>query len=165
MSNVDYRQLMNHFEQLRAKRQAEFRKEMEGIEETIAGLRKMLSSQPQGALFDINPRQVTANPVGKYAGLSVRWAILNLLSEDVDGPLPTSKIAELLTIGGITSQGETFTSNVSAVISDMKNKKHEVESTASGYQLTDTGRVAWDAIKQTHRYANRVSASASVLPV
>jgi hypothetical protein len=164
MSDVNYRMLLNHFEEQRIKRNAEFRKEMEGIEETISGLRKMLANQPQAPLFSENPRS-DASAVGKYAGLSVRWAILNLLAEDREAPMPTSAIAEALRIGGITSNSQNFTSNVSAVISDMTNKKLELESTDSGYRLTETGRRAWEAIKHTHQYATRLSSTASMRPV
>jgi hypothetical protein len=110
-------------------------------------------------------RQVVASAAGKYAGISVRWSILNLLAEDSDGPLPTAKIAEALVIGGIISSSQNFTSNVSAVVSDMPNKKLELESTDSGYQLTDRGRAAWEAIKHTHQYINRASAAAFLRPV
>jgi hypothetical protein len=160
MNNLDYRELLNHFEGQRTRRQAEFKKEMEGIEETISGLRKMLANQPQAPLFDVNPRAI-ASAVGKYAGLSVRWAILNLLAEDREAPMPTAAIAETLRAGGITSNSQNFTSNVSAVISDMTNKKQELEPTDSGYRLTETGRKAWDAIKHTHQYVNRFASIAS----
>ncbi len=159
MDKVDYSELLRHFEGQRTIRQQEFKKEMEGLEETISGLRKMLANQQP--LLPLRPRVIT-NP--QYAGMSVRWAILNLLAEDSDGPMPTSMIAEALTVGGVTSSSQNFTSNVSAVISVMTNTRHELESTASGHRLTEGGKRAWEAIKHTHQYINRVSPSASALP-
>jgi len=158
MNNVDYGELLRHFEEQRTKRQEEFKREMEGLEETISGLKKMLSRQQP--LFRPEPRVITNLP-GRYAGISVRWAVLSLLGEDSHGPLPTAKIAEALKAGGITSDSLNFTSNVSAVLSVMTNKRNEVESTESGYQLTDIGRSAWTAIKHTSQYLNRRAASAS----
>jgi hypothetical protein len=160
MNTVDYRELLAHFEEQRARRQQEFKMEMEGLEETISGLKKMLGNQ-QSTLFRPQPQIVTNQREGRYAGISVRWAILNLLGEDAVGPLPTSKIAEALTTGGITSTSQNFTSNVSAVVSDMTNKRRELESTDGGYRLTDNGRAAWDAIKRTPQYLNRSIAIAS----
>jgi hypothetical protein len=155
MNNVDYGELLKHFEGQRTKRQEEFKLEMAGLEETISGLRKMLGNQQ--SLFQSQPRVVTSQ--GKYAGISVRWAILNLLGEDSNGALSTAKIAETLKIGGITSNSQSFTSNVSAVVSDMTNKRSELESTESGYRLTERGRAAWEAIKHTPQYINRSSAA------
>ena len=159
MNNLDYRELLSHFEEQRTKRQLEFKKEMEGIEETISGLTKMLGNQHQPVSLPApHPVVTTAE---RYTGISVRWAILNLLGEDAHGPMSSAQIADTLKNGGIISNGQNFTSNVSAVISDMTNKRSELESTDSGYRLSENGRAAWNAIKHSAKYINRSSATAS----
>jgi hypothetical protein len=158
MNNSDYEKLLKDLEEQRAKREQEFKIEMEGLDEAISGLKKILGNQqpvapqPQAA--------VVTTPEGSYAGMSVRWGILNLLGEHSNGALPTARIADALKTGGITSSGQNFNSNVSAVISDMTNKRLELESTESGYRLTDNGKSAWAAIKRTPQYVNRLSVTA-----
>jgi hypothetical protein len=163
---IDFRDVLRQLEQQKIARELEFKREMEGIEETISGLRKMLASKSQPALFAVTPQHVAAIPAGKYSNMSVRWAILNLLAEDAVGPMPTGKIAEALNAGGLNSKtGKNFSSNVSAILSVMSNTRGEVESTETGFRLTPNGRAAWEAVKHTPQYANRLFASASGRPV
>jgi hypothetical protein len=163
---IDFRDVLRELEQEKIKKEADFKREMEGIEETISGLRKMLMSKSQPALFKVTPQHVAAIPAGKYSNMSVRWAILNLLAEDAVGPMPTGKIAEALNAGGLNSKsGKNFPSNVSAILSVMANTREEVESTENGYRLTPNGRAAWEGVKHTPQYANRLFANASGRPV
>lgn len=85
---------------------------------------------------------------GKYAGMGVRWAILNLLTEDADGPMAATEIANVLQLGGITSTAKNFRGNVSAVLSDMSLKRGEVEAgPEGGWQISPKGKSAWIHIK------------------
>jgi len=48
------------------------------------------------------------------------------------------------------------TGSVSAVVSDMVNKRKELEpAEESTYRLTESGRLAWAAIKHSPKYVNR----------
>ena len=99
--------------------------------------------------------------LGKYSNMSVRWAILKLLGEDTHNPMATGDVATELEKGGVTTRGQRFASIVSAVLSDMKNKKEEVETTDDGmYRLSENGRQVWEAVKNSARYLNRTSTSA-----
>jgi len=93
-----------------------------------------------------------------HAGMSVRWAILSLAGESEDGTVPrTAEVADQLKAGGINSESKNFSSNVSAVLSDMARQKRELEMTDGGnYRLTEKGRGAWEAIKRTTQYQNRL---------
>jgi len=85
-------------------------------------------------------------PSGKYAGMSVRWAILNLLAEDATAPMTTGDIAEAIRRGGIQTSGKSFSGNVSAVLSGMNHDRHEVVSGERGWAITEIGRSAWTHI-------------------
>lgn len=96
-----------------------------------------------------------------YAGMSVRWAILNLLCEHASGrPMGTAEISAALRAGGITSNAQNFTSNVSAVLSGMVNQRREIEQADNGFQVTEQGRAVWDGIKHTPQWLNRQDTAA-----
>lgn len=84
---------------------------------------------------------------GRYAGMSNRWAILQLLSEDALGPMTTGQIAEALQSGGIITSGKSFAGNVSAVLSKMLHERKEIESTFKGWKITELGKQSWIHIK------------------
>jgi hypothetical protein len=154
-SMIDHYQAVLHdLEQRRVKCQ----RELMEIEPAIAGIRKVLSEA--ASLFAGTPQQADRP---RYAGMSVRWAILNFLAEDSRGPMETAEIAQALQAGGISSKGKNFNSNVSAVLSTMARDRGEVASGPHGYALTDNGMRAWQAIKLTPQYLNRgAESSASV---
>jgi hypothetical protein len=164
---IDFREVLRQLEERKSYREVEFKREMEGIEETISGLKKMLAGQSQPPLFAITPQHVAEIPAGKFADMSVRWAILNFLAEDAVGPMPTGKIAEALEAGGLRSKsGKSFSSNVSAILSVMAKHRGEVEGIDGGFRLTQSGRSAWEAIQNTPQYASRVfSSNVSARPV
>jgi hypothetical protein len=83
----------------------------------------------------------------KYTDLSVRWAILCLLTEiNVARSIP--EIAEALCAGGIRTTARDFNNNVSAVLSQMKAKeKPEVQVFDGKWSITEVGRGAWSHIK------------------
>ncbi|MFI5087382.1 MAG: hypothetical protein ACHP7I_03225 [Terriglobales bacterium] len=136
------------------RKRAKYKADLADIEQAIGGIRKLMATN--ASLFAAMPQQ--AQPA-KYAGMSVRWAIMNFLAEDV-GNVPivdTATIAQALLNGGITSRGQNFNSNVSAVLSTMK-ERGEVEQLETGsYQLTPHGANVWHTIKLTPQYRNRVS--------
>ena len=148
--------IMEHYNavlrDIRAK-QAKYRQELAELDQAEIAIGKLLASQ--ASLFTAIPQ---SNPAARYSNMSVRWAVLNLLSEDATGPLATPEIARRLEEGGITTKGARFSSIVSAVISTMK-AKGEVEGEGT-YQLTQMGREAWQHIKITPRYMNRGLSSA-----
>jgi hypothetical protein len=142
-------------------RRSRCQNELAELDQTIGGIKKLLSST--ASLFMATPATTAASQdrivlpaAQKYAGMSVRWAILNLLAEDAPEPMRSSEIAIKLVEGGIISRGSDFAANVSAVISDMVNKRNEVErNDESAYSLSDNGRLAWAAIKHSPKYINR----------
>jgi|HubBroStandDraft_2_1064218.scaffolds.fasta_scaffold18077_3 hypothetical protein len=147
-------------------RRNRYQKELADIEQTIGGIKRIISttaslfvSTPIPASIETPLAHGDGNVVAemkKYAGMSVRWAVLRLLAEDAPGPLKTVEIAALLSSGGISSASMNFAGNVSAVVSDMVNKRKELESAEdSSYRLTDNGRAAWAAIKHSPKYVNR----------
>lgn len=142
--------------------------EQKMLSEMIANLRRFVASSGSPRLAPPQPTPfrptvaptIAAPTAGKFSGMSVRWAILYLLSE-TSGPLGTSEIAETLSKGGITSNAQRFAGNVSAVLSGMVNQRHEVEQIGSGYQITDQGRAAWEAIRRSPQWASRATPMAS----
>lgn len=140
-----YQAVLNDLEQRRQRCQ----KELAELDRAIAFMRKPL------------PPQAHSVYSGKYSNMSVRWAILNLLAEDAVAPMPTSEIAEALQKGGISSRGKSFSSNVSAVLSQMTKEREETEQVGSGYCISEHGREVWEGIKNTEQYQNRQLSSES----
>ena len=134
--------------------------ELIDLEQTISGIRKLLAKD--ASLFAQIPQSAIQSAGPKYAGMSVRWAVLKYLAEESKAPASTAVIANALRAGGQTTTGRDFVSNVSAVISGMVNKREEVEAIEGGYQITMTGRDAWAAIKMTPQYRSRHPLSSNV---
>jgi hypothetical protein len=90
----------------------------------------------------------------KYARISVRWAILDLLN-DSDG-MTTAEISEALMAGGIQTRANNFTNNVSAVLTSTMQKDHqEVEQLSDGsgkWKLTLTGVSAISYLRSTEKF-------------
>jgi hypothetical protein len=158
MSNVldNYQAVLHDLELRRSRCQ----KELIELDQTITGIRKIVSTT--ASLFMATPiagpieSTAAEEEVKRYVGMSVRWAILKLLSEYAPGPLKSSEVASFLASGGIVSKANDFTANVSAVISDMVNVRKELEPAGENdYRLTDNGRMAWAAIKHSPKYVNR----------
>jgi hypothetical protein len=133
------------------------------LDNAIASLHRLIPEEAKDALPTPTPANPPAVTVvhGKYAGMSVRWAILNLLAEDASHPMSTGGIATALQEGGITSAGKNFAGNVSAVLSDMGRVRREVTSTDSGWVITDTGKSAWAHISAKRR-GEQLTISANV---
>jgi hypothetical protein len=92
----------------------------------------------------------------KYSNMSVRWAVLKFLFASADR-FTTADISEALLSGGNKKARKV---TVSAVISDMVKKRQELtQGEDGGYQLTETGRHAWNAIVHSFKYVNRPSSA------
>ena len=91
-------------------------------------------------------------PNRRYASMSVRWAILDLLAESE--PKTTAEIAEVLIAAGVQTKAANFANNVSAVLSTtMKEQHKEVQQLPDGkWQLTENGRSAIEHIRTTPRF-------------
>jgi hypothetical protein len=158
MANVlDHYQAVLHDLELRLSRN---QKETVRLQQTIAGIRETISTT--ASLFmatpSTSPMETNAaeDESRRYVGMSVRWAVLKLLSEYAPGPLKSAEVASFLASGGIVSKGKDFTANVSAVISDMVKVRKELEPAEENtYRLADNGRLAWAAIKHSPKYVNR----------
>jgi len=132
--------------------------ELKAVEQAILGIRALLA-RDASLLVQIPQSSPGTSTAERYAGMSVRWGVLQFLAEDADGPASTAEIAAALRKGGMTTRGRDFISNVSAVISVMVNKRQELEPIAGegagSYHLTQTGHAAWSAIKMTTQYQAR----------
>jgi len=120
------------------------------IDKAISSLHRLIPEEAKEELP--TPSYATVSSAvtlrsGKYSGMSVRWAILNLLNVDATGPMGTGEIAEALLRGGITSAGKNFNANVSAVLSNMNNVRNEVQSGDTGWVVAPAGRQAWAHIR------------------
>jgi hypothetical protein len=134
------------------------------LDAMIEGMTRQLEALKTGRPISANFKPVTASDKNSadetppYANMSVRWAVLKLLAS-ADRPIGTGDIAKALEAGGVESKGQRFSSIVSAVLSDMKSKKGEVESAEDGYyRLTNQGREAWEHIEKSARYRDRGTA-------
>jgi len=89
----------------------------------------------------------------KYANISVRWAILDLL-KDSSVAMNTAEIAETLKASGIQSRAANFLNNVSAVLSSTMQREHnEVRQVNDGkWELTERGKNAIDHIRSTPKF-------------
>ena len=154
---IHYRAVLDDLQQ----RKQAYKDSIVELDRIIASMLQQLEAvAPSGSDF---PAPGNDEPVvlGEYSDMSVRWAILKLLGEDTHNPMATGDVATALEKGGVTTRGQRFASIVSAVLSDMKNKKQEVETADDGmYRLSENGRQAWEAIKNSVRYQDRPSASA-----
>lgn len=132
--------------------------EIKALDQVIAGLRHLSQNNGAAALPLTQRNGAAVEDYGedrRYVGMSVRWATLYLLSEHTSKPLRTGEIASMLKHGGLMSQAESFNANVSAVLSGMVRQRKEVEQVDEGYRLTDIGRQAWAAIKNTPQWLSR----------
>ena len=127
------------------------------LDPTIAGISKLLEGGVplQGTLpltaapAPIPIRPTVASQGRRYATVSTRWAILDLL--DRSDPMSPSDIADALLAEGIHTKAEKFANNVSAVLSDMKSPRGEVDSNGTKWEITERGRNAISHIRTTRR--------------
>lgn len=101
------------------------------------------------------PSTTPIRPALKYANLSVRWAILDLLHGST--PKATGEIAEALKAGGIPTNAANFANNVSAVLTTTMKENGEVTQVADKWELTDRGKEKIEHIKTTSKYRRGLS--------
>ncbi len=91
-------------------------------------------------------------PSLKYANMSVRWAILDLLNDSL--AMTTPEIAETLKEKGVQTKAANFANNVSAVLSTtMKDKHKEVQQLPDGkWQLNENGKNAITHIRTLPKF-------------
>jgi hypothetical protein len=92
----------------------------------------------------------------RYAYISVRWAILDLLNGS-EG-MSTAEIAEALTAGGIRTRAANFANNVSSVLTSTMQRDHgEVEALPdSKWKLTQVGLSAIRYLQTTEKFQRAI---------
>lgn len=102
----------------------------------------------------------------RYAGLSVRWAVLWHLAEVADGYMRTGEITQAIKDGGYHTDSSHFGNAVSAVLSGMRAKGElEASEDGSGYRISDAGRSTWSLIKQEPKFRSVTSTASLPLSV
>ncbi len=154
MANLEqYRAVLDDL--MKQRNQLQFR--MGEIDAAVAALRRLMPDAPSAPQPDSQATLLLASD-GRYSGMSVRWAVLALLSEDAIAPMGTGQIAEALRAGGLTSGGKSFASNVSAVLSGMKSERGEIIPSEKGWIISEKGKEAWVHIKASReRHATPVA--------
>jgi hypothetical protein len=127
---------------------SELQRQLRELDNLIAGISRIISPT--------NSVAATSPDVRKYANISVRWAILDLLSTAA-APMATADIAEALRNEGVVTKATNFTNNISAVVSStMKGVKGEVAQTSDGkWELTDRGRNSIVHIRTSTEFRRR----------
>jgi hypothetical protein len=169
MANQEKEDFMSQIEHYRAvlddlQRQRDlYHLKINEINQAIASLHRLIPDEAKQELPPVIYSNTTAvpPPPGKFSGMSVRWAILNLLSEVATGPMSTGEIAAALREGGITSGAANFAGNVSAVLSVMGKQKGEVTSVENGWVISPIGRQAWAHIR-AKRESQQLTISSNV---
>lgn len=125
--------------------------EMEEVDSLLKALRREEESLAKTSriVFPLAASQI-------YAGMSIRWSVLMYLAEHAQQPVDVGNIADALREGGIVSKAQSFNSNVSAVLSQMANKD-EVEKKGDLFYLTENGKSAWYAIRNSEKFQNRAT--------
>jgi hypothetical protein len=129
------------------------------LHNSITTLQKRLNPDALATISSSSSVTPSRPPSRKYASMSVRWAILDLLAESE--PKATAEIAEALIAAGVQTRAANFANNVSAVLSTtMKEQHHEVQQSPEGkWELTEKGRGAIEHIRTTPRFRGAMSGS------
>src|SRR5712692_8760699 len=86
---------------------AELHSKLRELDYSIASLSRRIGLTPTPTVARPALATTTAHGLGqKYAKISVRWAILHLLSENT--PMVTSDIADVLKENGVTTRAANF---------------------------------------------------------
>jgi hypothetical protein len=143
---------MANLEQYRAvlsdlmKQRTELNFKIGEIDSAVAALSRLMPNEPTPTAKD-SQQILPIAMSGRYEGMSTRWGVLALLSEDASVPLTTGEIAAALRAGGMISSAQSFAGNVSAVLSGMNHEKGEVVAGPNGWVISDKGKSAWIHIK------------------
>jgi hypothetical protein len=136
----------------------DLKKERLDIQQNLASLN--LRMRELNGSIDTLEKRINPDPFSaagrpsqqRYANISVRWAILDLLFNSK--ALLTSEIAEALKAGGVQTKAANFANNVSAVLTTtMKDRHDEVRQLPDGrWELTETGRSAIEYIRTSPKF-------------
>lgn len=130
----------------------ELQKRLHDLNHSIGTISRHLSPETPSS-----PLLISRPASSKYANSSVRWAVLDLLSDSE--PKTTAEIADALLTGGIPTKAANFANNVSAVLTTtMKETRKDVEQLPDGkWRLTESGHATIEYIrsKRDSRSANR----------
>lgn len=121
------------------------------LEQLIEGIRKNMPSKLLNALM--TTPLASTEPEERFKNMSMRWAILQYLSEVTPESRPTSDIASSLISGGFPNS-LNFNSKVSAILSQMAAKNEAVRDDQE-WKISQHGRDIWEAIKVGDKYINR----------
>jgi hypothetical protein len=113
------------------------------IDALIDGIQRHLGSTPKVSEKPNNVNNIDVEQrvesAGSLAGLSLRRAIQVVLYLSGHA-MKSSEIAAKLQARGVTSAAQSFRGNVSATLSDMRNKREEVELGEGGWTLTNIAK-------------------------
>lgn len=122
---------------------AELQKQLRDLNQTAENILKLIREDTGGQQILLLPDPASQ----RYAHMSVRWAILCLLTE-TNQALSVQDIADKLIQGGIETMATNFANNVSSVLSQMKARPNpEVEVVDGKWAISETGRSAWNHIR------------------
>ncbi len=106
------------------------------LNQFLRGLRVYL---PESATAKVGTEVTTVT--GEFSGMSTREAIKIVLQKE-NRALSSADIATFLTEGGVKSESASFRSNVSAILSVMQSRHHEVLKTPQGWILSQPSLVS-----------------------
>jgi hypothetical protein len=114
--------------------------QVESLTVAIQVLSLAAPGSSNGAAPIVEENEPTIGPVGRYVGMGYRKAILLYMADSPDRAYDTGTVSDALQAGGMTTKGVSFSSNVSATLSDMAKKYGEIEKTQDGlWKLTGAG--------------------------
>jgi hypothetical protein len=114
------------------------------IDAAVAALKRLMPDEPIAEQKIAPEQRVLGGVPGRYTGLGVRMAVLQLLSEHAIRPMRTTEMAQALLAGGITTTGKRFRGNVAAVVSEMYKKRGELTTGPNGgWMITEKGKQVW----------------------
>jgi hypothetical protein len=118
------------------------------LHHSIATLNRRISPDAPSSSSSLS----STAPSNRYAFMSTRWAILDLLADSQ--PKTTAEIAAALQAAGIQTRAAVFANNVSSVLSTtMKEQHKEVRPLPDGkWELTENGKSAIEHIRTTGRF-------------
>lgn len=105
----------------------------------LSGLRGYLPE-----IATVKVRTEGATETGEFSGMSTREAIKIVLQRE-NRALSSADITQFLTEGGVKSESASFRSNVSAILSVMQSKHHEVLKTPQGWILSQPSLVSTES--------------------
>ena len=118
---------------------------LQEINASIGTVKSLNSSAPPLQSFSSRP------PHLKYATISVRWAILDLLHDS--GAMFSAAIADALKAAGVRTRAANFVNNVSSVLSTTMKEHDEVQLLPDGrWELTENGIKAIEHIRTTVKF-------------